>query len=263
MVLRHKVLSLLVTTCILFSKNTLSSAPPAPFNAEQEARIGQIAGDYLLAHPEILVQVSQKLQQQQNARKQLHYGMKVMEHQSELLNDPDTPSSGPDDAAVAVIEFFDYQCIFCSQLAPVMEQIMGTSEDVRFIFKEWPIFAQKWPASENAALQGISIWKQHGSKAYMAYHNGLYRTGHNEGKLTTADINAVTASTGLKVSPAGDGDHHDVLARTDALAQELDLTGTPGIIVMPVKNATPDRITVFPGMATDEQLQAAIVKAKL
>jgi len=139
MVLRHKVLSLLVTTCILFSENTLSSAPPAPFTAEQEARIGKIAGDYLLAHPEILGQVSQKLQQQQNARKQLHYGMKVMEHQSELLIDPDTPSSGPDDAAVAVIEFFDYQCIFCSQLAPVMEQIMGTSPDVRFIFKEWPI----------------------------------------------------------------------------------------------------------------------------
>jgi len=94
----------------------------------------------------------------------------------------------------------------------------------------------------------------------MAYHNGLYRTGHNEGKLTTADINAVTASTGLKVQPAGD--HHDVLVRTDALAQELDLSGTPGIIVMPVKNATPDRITVFPGMATAAQLQAAIIKAR-
>jgi len=48
MVLRHKALSLLVTTYILFSKNTLSSTPPAPFTAEQEARIGQIAGDYLL-----------------------------------------------------------------------------------------------------------------------------------------------------------------------------------------------------------------------
>lgn len=184
-----------------------------------------------------------------------------MEHLGELLNDPDTPSTGPDDAAVAVIEFFDYQCIICTQQAPVMEQIMGDSPDVRFIFKEWPIFAQKWPASENAALQGISIWKQHGSKAYMAYHNGLYRTGHNEGKLTTADINAVIASTGLKGQPAGD--YHDVLTRTDALAQELDLTGTPGIIVMPVKNATPERITVFPGMATAAQLQAAIVKARL
>ncbi len=260
MVLKHNLMPLLVTTCILFSENTLSATPPAPFTAEQEARIGQIAGEYLLAHPEILVQVSQKLQQQQHARAQLRFAIKVMEHQGELLNDPDTPSTGPDDAAVAVIEFFDYQCIFCSQLAPVMEQIMGDSPDVRFIFKEWPIFAQKWPASENAALQGISIWKEHGGKAYMAYHNGLYRTGHNEGKLTAADIDAVTASAGLKVQPAGD--HHDVLARTDALAQALDLTGTPGIIVMPVKNATPDAITVFPGMATAEQLQAAIVKAR-
>ncbi|MBK0018903.1 hypothetical protein IAE50_21115 [Kosakonia sp. S42] len=32
---------------------------------KREARIGRIAADYLLAHPEELVQVSQKLQQQQ------------------------------------------------------------------------------------------------------------------------------------------------------------------------------------------------------
>ena len=63
MVFRHKVLSLLVTTGLCFSKNTLSSTPPAPFTAEQETLIGQIAGDYLLAHPEIQVQVSQKRQQ--------------------------------------------------------------------------------------------------------------------------------------------------------------------------------------------------------
>lgn len=260
MVFKQTVMPLIVTTFILFSENTLSSTPPTTFTADQEARIGQIAGDYLLAHPEILVKVSQKLQQQQYERMQLRFAMKVMEHQSNLLNDPDTPSAGPDSAGVAVIEFFDYQCIFCSQQAPVMEQIMGTSADVRFIFKEWPVFAQKWPASENAALQGINIWRQHGSKAYMAYHNGLYRTGHNEGKLTTADIDAVTEAAGVKMQPTAD--RHDVLARTDALAQDLGLTGTPGIIVMPVKNATPDAITVFPGMATAEQLQAAIVKAR-
>lgn len=110
------------------------------------------------------------------------------------------------------------------------------------------------------SVTGISVWKQHGSKAYLAYHNGLYRTGHNKGKLTTADIHAVTEATGGKVQTTGD--HRDVLARTDALAQELGLTGTPRIIVMPVKNAMPGAITVFPGMATAEQLQAAIEKSQ-
>lgn len=59
----------------------------------------------------------------------------------------------------------------------------------------------------------------------MAYHNGIYQTGHNEGKLIPEDIDATTQATGVKMQPAGD--YHDVLARTDALAQELDLTGRP------------------------------------
>lgn len=36
MVLKHTLMPLLVTTCILFSENTLSATPPAPFTAEQE-----------------------------------------------------------------------------------------------------------------------------------------------------------------------------------------------------------------------------------
>lgn len=42
----------------------LSSAaqPAGTFTPEQQAQIGRIAGDYLLAHPDILLQVSQKLQ---------------------------------------------------------------------------------------------------------------------------------------------------------------------------------------------------------
>lgn len=55
MFLRNKAISLLVTTFILFSDTTLSATSPASFSAEQEAQIGKIAGDYLLAHPEIHV----------------------------------------------------------------------------------------------------------------------------------------------------------------------------------------------------------------
>ena len=40
-----------------------ADAPAATFTAEQEARIGKIAADYLVAHPEVLLQASQKLQQ--------------------------------------------------------------------------------------------------------------------------------------------------------------------------------------------------------
>lgn len=256
---RETTLSL-VTTIILSVFTPLHAAPAPAFTPEQEARIGKIAADYLLAHPDVLVQVSQKLQQQQHAREQLAMSLKVMDNQAALLRDADTPVTGPAGAKVAVIEFFDYQCVFCSRLAPGMEQVMKSRPDVRFIFKEWPIFASKWEASSSAAQRGIDVWKQKGSEGYLKYHNGIYHTGHNEGELTTADIDAAASAAGVtELKPV---DYTAVLEKNDALAQKLGLTGTPGLIVMPVEKALPETITVFAGLASPEQILAAIDKAQ-
>ncbi|WP_435343407.1 hypothetical protein [Enterobacter roggenkampii] len=47
--------------------------------------------------------VSNKLQEQQEAREQKMFALSVMENQANLLHDPDTPAYGPDNAKVAVI----------------------------------------------------------------------------------------------------------------------------------------------------------------
>ena len=136
----HKLAALIVTTYIGFIATAHASAPQPVFSPEQEARIGEIAADYLVSHPEILVTVSHKLQEQQEARKQKMFALSVMENQANLLHDPDTPAYGPDNTKVAVIEFFDYQCVFCSRFAPELEKVMKAQPDVRYLFKEWPIF---------------------------------------------------------------------------------------------------------------------------
>ncbi|EJJ0671705.1 thioredoxin domain-containing protein [Cronobacter sakazakii] len=237
-----------------------AAAAPAPvFTPEQEARIGQIAADYMLTHPEILVQVSQKLQAQQQERQQKMYALSVMENQEALLRDADTPAYGPENAKVAVIEFFDYQCIWCSKLAPEIEKAMKANPDVRFLFKEWPIFAGKWAESEQAAQRGLAVWKAKGAEAYVTYHNSIYHTGHAEGELTAADIDAAAKAAGFTDNTTPD--NTAVLERNDALAQQLGLTGTPGLIIMPVTGAKPGNITVLSGGTTAAQIQAAIKKA--
>lgn len=227
---------------------------------ELEARIGEIAADYLLAHPDVLMQISQKLQQQQHAREQLAMSLKVMDNQAALLRDADTPVTGPAGAKVAVIEFFDYQCVFCSRLAPGMERVMKTRPDVRYIFKEWPIFAPKWDTSSLAAQYGIGVWKAKGAAGYLTYHNGIYHTGHIEGDLTTEDVKAAAHAAGIDA--LNTVNHAPVLEKNDVLAQALGLTGTPGLIVMPVEKASPETITVFAGLASPEQILAAIDKAQ-
>ncbi len=255
----RKTLISLVTTYSLFQIAPVQAASAPAFTPEQEAQIGKIAADYLVAHPEILVQVSQKLQQQEQERQQMALTQKVIDNQEALLHDKDTPVIGPQDARVAVIEFFDYQCIYCSKLAPELEKVMKASPDVRYIFKEWPIFASRWENSEKAALRGLDVWKQKGAAGYAIYHNGIYHTGHNEGELTVDDINAAAKAAGA--TDKQQADYSSILEKTNTLAQTLELTGTPGLIVMPVKGATAENVTVFPGLASAEQIQEAIKKA--
>lgn len=77
----RKTLISLVTTYTLFHLSPVLAASAPAFTPEQEAQIGKIAADYLVAHPEVLVQVSQKLQQQEQERQQMALTQKVMENQ--------------------------------------------------------------------------------------------------------------------------------------------------------------------------------------
>ncbi len=242
----------LLGTTLLPALAIAAEAPAATFTPEQEARIGKIAADYLVAHPEVLLQASQKLQQIQQEQQASAATQAVIKNQAALTQDKNTPTYGPANGKVTVIEFFDYQCIYCSRLAPVMEQVIKENPQTRFAFKEWPIFGSRWETSLTAAKTGLQIYQQKGAEAYLTYHNGIYATGHNEGKLTAADVQQQA-----KKAP----DVAAALESTNQLAQEIGLSGTPGVIVMPTTGATEATITVFPGLADKDSLDAAIKKA--
>lgn len=101
----NKTLSVMLAAGLLVS-GVMGAAEKtaAAFTPEQEARIGEIAKDFLLAHPEVLVEVSQKLQAQQQEKQKQAMTAAVIQNQAALLNDKGTPSY----AKVTVVEFFDY-----------------------------------------------------------------------------------------------------------------------------------------------------------
>ncbi|EGM1627498.1 DsbA family protein [Salmonella enterica] len=254
----NRILVIAITAvAILFGQ--VATAGSTVFTPEQEARIGKVAKDYLLAHPEILVEVSQKLQAQQKQKQQQMMTAAAIQNQGVLLNDQDTPSYGPPDAKVTVVEFFDYQCIYCARLAPTLQNVIDANPKVRFVFKEFPIFGQRWPASLRAAKVGLQIWKQKGGDAYLQYHNAIFATGHNEGKLTDADISAATKAVKFDIKTAPDV--QGTLNSINTLAQQLGFGGTPALIVMPSAGASADNVTVIPGFVQAETLQTAIDKA--
>ncbi|MBA8330649.1 DsbA family protein (plasmid) [Citrobacter freundii] len=253
---RTVLASLIVTTFIISGPTARAATPQPVFTPAQEARIGEVAADYLVAHPEVLVNVSQKLQEQQQERQMQAMTAAVAEHQGALLDDKGTPSYGPADAQVTVVEFFDYQCIYCARLAPVLQKVMAANPDVRFVFKALPIFETRWPESGRAAKTGLQIWLQKGAEAWLRYHNALYATGHNEGRLTDDDIRA--AATAVNFDAAQAPDVQGTLDGIQTLAQQLGFSGTPALVVLPSAGAHTGRVTVIPGLTRADTLQRAI-----
>ncbi|EBT4616978.1 DsbA family protein, partial [Salmonella enterica] len=105
-------------------------------------------------------------------------------------------------------------------------------------------------------------WKSAGADAWLAYHNGIFATGHNEGALTSEDISSVAAAAlkGHSIK-GGEVNTKTILDNNNRLAQTLKLQGTPALIVLPAKGATEKNVTVIPGGADRETLQKAIDKA--
>ena len=218
------------------------------FTAQQKEQIEKIASQYIINHPDVLVKASQTLQQQQMQAQQVEAKKVVIANAEQLINDKATPFIGPKDAKVNVIEFFDYQCMYCSKIADTVKQLEEKNPDVKFIFKETPIFASRWEASKYAADMGNWIYQQKGGATYAKYHNAVFATGKDEGKLTKQDINSIATSVGIDVSKF---DANNTFMNNFELFSKLGFQGTPALIVMPTNNITTDNITIINGYNPD------------
>ncbi|OEF23228.1 DsbA family protein [Vibrio rumoiensis] len=219
-------------------------AADTTFTPEQEAKIGEIAAQYLVDNPEFLIKASQKLQQQQLDQQANVQKSAVLANQDALLNDKTTPFTGPKTAKVNVIEFFDYQCVYCFKISPTIEKLQKEYPNVRFIFKETPIFGSRWEPSKYAAQMGLEVFAQKGSNAYNQYHNGIYASGLNEGKLTKDVVDSTATSAGIDIKKFKPTENYQ---KNLQLFSQLGFKGTPALVVMPTNGATVDNTYIING----------------
>ena len=218
----------------------------------QKALIEQTVRDYLLANPEILMEMSQKLQakQQQEA---LVKATKVISANAQLLaHDPQSPMAGNTQGKVTVVEFFDYQCPHCKAMTPIMDGIVLANKNVRVIYKEMPIFG---PESEFASRAALAANKQ---GKYLAFHRALMKT---EGRLSNQQVLDIAKSVGLDSNKMqavmNSAEISKELKDTAQLAQQLGLPGTPAFVVMTETAGKVDS-RFIPGQTDQGALQQAV-----
>ncbi|HEY6579192.1 MAG TPA: thioredoxin domain-containing protein [Rhizomicrobium sp.] len=183
---------------------------------------------YLVAHPGVLVEMTNKLQAQQDADQDNARQTAVDKLGMKAYFDPRVAFvTGPANARTTIVEFFDYNCPYCRASLPAMKKFYLTHKDARFAFIEFPI---KGPLSTVAARAAMAARNQ--PEKYVAFHFALMS---QEGSVDENTVYSVAKMTGIDLtrlkadmkSPKVDL----ALAAAHTLADASGIDGTPAFIV--------------------------------
>ncbi|HEX4180561.1 MAG TPA: DsbA family protein [Caulobacteraceae bacterium] len=180
---------------------------------------------YLMAHPEVIQEAVNELQKKDQVRAAAMAQATIGQSRAALEHDPRDFVANPT-GRVTVTEFYDYRCPHCVNAAPAVVKLIHDDPDVRFVFKELPIFGA---ASDTAAAAAIAVKRAGGD--YL----GVYSDFMAARPLDADAIQRIMTAHGADLSrlrqPAFQKDASDQLLATRRLAATLGIEGTPAFIV--------------------------------
>ncbi len=181
---------------------------------------------YLLDNPEVIAETVRKLRERQLAAQQAAVVSVIRARADEIFRDPDAPVGGNPDGDVTVVEFFDYNCPYCRQVAPVMEEAGAADPKLRIVYKEFPILGENSKFAARAALAA------HKQGKYIAFHKAMMKA---KGGATPSAVLDVAKEVGLDVerlkADMKDPAIEKAIQRNLVLAGALRINGTPGFVV--------------------------------
>jgi protein-disulfide isomerase len=141
----------------------------------------------------------------------------------------DAQFKGPKDAKVTIVEFSDFQCPFCKQATPLIDDVVKSyPKDVNVVFKQFPLTSIH-PNAMPAAKAAVAAGKQ---GKFWQMHDIMFE---NNRELTPDKLKEYAGKIGLDVAKwEKDVASPEVQAQVDREMQEAraaDVTGTPTIFV--------------------------------
>jgi len=139
-----------------------------------------------------------------------------------------SPAKGPASAPIVIAEWADFECPFCGNAAPMLDELMSSHPgEIRLVFKHYPLAMHKF--AEKAARAAVAADRQ---GKFWEMHHLLFE---NAPDLDAPALARLAQKAGLDMpkfeADLGSQAVTDVLERDKRQAEKLELHSTPMIFI--------------------------------
>ncbi len=204
---------------------------PLPAAAEDatagsRAAIEQIIHDYLLQHPEVVIEALQAAKDKEEQQSAARARQALTERRAELVDDPTAPIGGNPHGDVTLVEFFDYRCPSCKEVEPSLEALIREDGRIRVVYKEFPVLGKPSVFASRMALAARLQGR------YAAFHTAMMAA---RGQIDDDVVLKVAAAAGVDVEKAkadmAKPEISQIIKRNYDLAEALGIQGTPAFVI--------------------------------
>lgn len=197
--------------------------PPAAAEMTR-AEVEQIVRETILNNPSLIVEAFSNYQQSAREKQLEEFKEKMAAKKNDVFNSG-SPSIGPTDADMTIVEFFDYNCGYCKKAIGDIVRLHNEDKKLRIVFKELPILSE---SSRVAAKWALAAQKQ---GKYFEFHKALMETASQKDEQILSGIAEKLKLDVTKLKK--DAESAEVAAEIEKnhnLARDLGISGTPGFI---------------------------------
>ena len=228
---------------------TLDGVDTSPLTAREKKEWSSYVSDFLSPCPNVPVSLSQCVKEKRDcnkcvpavkyvmkgvkdgmSREQIEKSYKNRFDPSGVVNVPidGSPTTGPENAPITIVEYADFQCPHCGEFAPMLDKVVEENKgNVRFAYKFYVL--GKFPASELAARAAIGAWRQN---KFWDMHHLIFA---NQQGLDQEKLDAIAKQIGVDVGRM----HADMqanetterIAKDRKLGEDVKIEGTPTIFI--------------------------------
>lgn len=184
---------------------------------------------YLMDNPEVIFEAVAEYERRTMAQQADMDTTLVELNAGDIFDDGHSWVGGNPDGDITLVEFMDYRCSFCRRAFPEMMNFTTEDGQVRLVIKELPILG---PQSEVMSRFAVAVQQIGGPDAYFDAHERLMAW---EGEASDATLGPLAAELGLDheavLARMASAEVTAVLAENRALAQRLQISGTPSFVL--------------------------------